>query len=188
MGKADITREKILEASIFLLKNAQEAEFNMRNIASTCDVAVGSIYNYFPTKSDLVMAMVERIWSKVFHPQICMVEQEPCFTKAVSTLYERAYATQKEYHNFFSRHQSLIGSEHREQAKRKMSQYFSHIHRAMEDCLNHDASIPKTIWTTDFTKAQLVQFTFVNILTSLGKSEPNCQFLIELLKRTLYRN
>lgn len=37
---------------------------NIRDVAKQCGVSVGSIYNYFPTKSDLIIATIESVWRK----------------------------------------------------------------------------------------------------------------------------
>ena len=39
----------------------------MRTVANECKVAVGSIYNYFPSKADLVSATIEVIWEDILH-------------------------------------------------------------------------------------------------------------------------
>lgn len=40
---------------------------NMRTVASACGVAVGSIYKYFPSKTDLIYATVADVWKDIFH-------------------------------------------------------------------------------------------------------------------------
>ena len=40
---------------------------SIRSVAAACGVSVGSIYNYFQSKTDLVAATVESIWADIFH-------------------------------------------------------------------------------------------------------------------------
>lgn len=43
---------------------------SMRNVAKACDIALGTIYNYYPTKKDLVVEMMTEYW----HEYICKVQ------------------------------------------------------------------------------------------------------------------
>lgn len=67
MNIAATSKEEILEVSRKLVLEKGLSTVNMRMVAKECGVAVGSIYNYFPSKSDLVCATVETIWKDIFH-------------------------------------------------------------------------------------------------------------------------
>ena len=51
MNKVVTSREEILKVSRELLKEQNGAALNIRTVASACGVSVGSIYNYFHSKS-----------------------------------------------------------------------------------------------------------------------------------------
>ena len=38
----------------------------MRSLSKACDIALGTIYNYYPTKKDLVVAMMVEYWKTYF--------------------------------------------------------------------------------------------------------------------------
>ena len=61
------SREEILHISRNLIKEKGWAAVNIRSVASACNVSVGSIYNYFHSKSDLVGATIESVWCDIFH-------------------------------------------------------------------------------------------------------------------------
>jgi AcrR family transcriptional regulator len=42
-------------------------KLTMRNISKACDIALGTIYNYYPTKKELVVAMMTDYWSNYFY-------------------------------------------------------------------------------------------------------------------------
>jgi|GEM_PF-2241684 len=54
-------KTKILEVASDLLKKDGLAEFNMRTIAKLAHVSVGTVYNYYPAKSDLVVDIMENL-------------------------------------------------------------------------------------------------------------------------------
>lgn len=56
MNKIVTSKENILKASREIASKDGLQSINMRNVAKHCGVAVGSIYNYFPSKADLIIA------------------------------------------------------------------------------------------------------------------------------------
>ena len=62
-----VTSDKaILQASRTLLQEQGWTALNIRSVAAACGVSVGSIYNRFGSKSQLVAATVESIWQEIF--------------------------------------------------------------------------------------------------------------------------
>ena len=65
MNKAVTTKEEILKIGRELIRQQGWAAINIRAVAAACSVSVGSIYNYFTSKADLVGAIVESVWHSV---------------------------------------------------------------------------------------------------------------------------
>ena len=57
------SREEILKASRALIQQNGWAAVNMRSVVAACGVSVGSVYNYFDSKTALVSAAVESVWN-----------------------------------------------------------------------------------------------------------------------------
>lgn len=66
MNPMETSREEILEVSGAVRRQGWEA-VNVRAVASACGVAVGTLYNYFPSRDALVAASVESVWKDIFH-------------------------------------------------------------------------------------------------------------------------
>ena len=45
-----------------LLSNKGYKELNVREIAKNCNIALGTFYNYFPTKDELILEIVREDW------------------------------------------------------------------------------------------------------------------------------
>ncbi len=54
--------EKILETAQHLFTSESYAGVDMRRIATETGIATGTLYNYFPSKQDLLLAVVEHVW------------------------------------------------------------------------------------------------------------------------------
>ncbi len=59
-------KDKILEISALLFLEEGFNRVNMRTIARRTDIAVGTLYNYFPSKRVLFFAVFETGWEEVF--------------------------------------------------------------------------------------------------------------------------
>ena len=66
MNRVVTSKEEILQASRELLKEQGWTAINIRAVAAACHVSVGSIYNYFGSKADLVSNTVESVWHEIF--------------------------------------------------------------------------------------------------------------------------
>lgn len=67
MNPAVTSKEMILGACREIIMKQGWAAINIRAVAAACDISVGSVYNYFDSKSDLVAAAVESVWCDIFH-------------------------------------------------------------------------------------------------------------------------
>lgn len=87
MNRQITTEEAILNKSKkYILKNGISS-FNMRNIAQECGISIGTVYNYFPSKTKLVIATVESVWKEIFEPFDHLTKSN-CFIEAVQCMYQ----------------------------------------------------------------------------------------------------
>ena len=66
MNPMATSKEEILKTSRVLIQQNGWEAVNIRAVAAACGVSVGCIYNYFGSKTELVSAAVESIWSDIF--------------------------------------------------------------------------------------------------------------------------
>ena len=101
------SREEILKNSLKLIQQQGWSSVSIRAVAAACGVSVGSIYNYFDSKAELVSATVESVWCEIFHrPDDAAVFQD---TEAcVAWMYERMAYGCKQYPGFFTLHSAFI--------------------------------------------------------------------------------
>ena len=58
-------RDRILENARTLLEREGYNGLAMRRVATSCGIALGTVYNYFPSKDMLVGALIAQDWFKV---------------------------------------------------------------------------------------------------------------------------
>ena len=82
------SKEEILKTSRALIQEQGWSAVSIRSVAAACGVSVGSIYNYFDSKAELVSATVESVWREIFHrPEDAAVFQD--VQACVIWMYER---------------------------------------------------------------------------------------------------
>lgn len=59
---ADI-RERILQKGKEMLLQGDYADFNLRNLAKSCELGLGTFYNYFANKEDLAYHIFKNDWT-----------------------------------------------------------------------------------------------------------------------------
>lgn len=59
-------QELILGKAKEILSSEGYSKLSMRSIAKACDIALGTIYNYYPTKKELVIEMMTDYWREYF--------------------------------------------------------------------------------------------------------------------------
>jgi AcrR family transcriptional regulator len=72
----DLT-EKILKEAKTIIVSKGYSRLNMREVAKASGIAVGTIYNYFPTKDTLMSELMYQYWME-FVAAIQQVQQEDC--------------------------------------------------------------------------------------------------------------
>ncbi len=63
--KKEQTKKKLLEVSLRLFQDEGFAKTTMRDIARKCGIALGTTYNYFPTKEHLALYFFEQALERV---------------------------------------------------------------------------------------------------------------------------
>lgn len=67
MNKVVTSKDEILHRSQELIRERGLSAISIRSVAAACGVSVGSVYNYFDSKAELVSAAVESVWREIFN-------------------------------------------------------------------------------------------------------------------------
>lgn len=185
MNKVVTSKEAILEVSRHLAATQGLKAINMRNVARECEVAVGSIYNYFPSKGDLIIATVESIWLTIFHMTHDCLHFES-FTGCVEWLYQQMRRGTKEYPDFFFIHPEGIDQQHKDLGKQVMQKYLEHMYQNLHIVLQQDSRVKKNVFNEQFTENDFIEFVFANIVNALSHDQITCHILIEMIQRVIY--
>lgn len=179
------SKEEILKTSRELIQQQGWSGVSIRSVASACGVSVGSIYNYFDSKAELIAATVESVWCEIFHRP----EDEGVFrdTQAcVTWLYDRLAYGGQQYPGFFNLHSLGFLGEEKPDGKRRMQETWQHILEGLCEVLQRDAKIRPDAFNQQLTAQQFADVLFSLMLSALLRQDYDPTAVLEIVRRTLY--
>lgn len=185
MNRTITSKECILEASKSIASVSGMSALNIRDVARKCEISVGSVYNYFPSKDDLVFATVESIWTEILMSDDSAISQKT-FTDAVSHFFERVLFGTNKYPSFLDAHSMRSMDTSKEKGRGVMNRFFGKVMNDLLVALDGDPQVRKDAFSEDFTKEAFVGFVFSNVLSLVMNRKNSCAFLLKVIKRTVY--
>ena len=145
MNTVVTSREDILKASRRLVQEGTAEGISIRSVAAACGVSVGSIYNYFQSKTDLVAATVESIWADIFHTPaedrvLCSLELY------ISWLFQRFQYGDKMYPGFFGLHALSFSEKEKKTGRQRMENLWRHIEMGLLQVIRKDKIFGKVFF------------------------------------------
>ena len=117
-------REQLLQEAARQVATVGYAATTIRSVASACGLAVGTVYNYFPSKDVLIATFMAEDWMQ------CLAEIDSAAARDAGAMLLTACEV---LHRFADRHQTLFRDK---TAARIFSAVFSERHRQLRDQLS----------------------------------------------------
>lgn len=185
MNSVVTSKEDILKKSRELIRQQGWSGINIRSVAAACGVSVGSIYNYFDSKTALVSATAESVWREIFHRSedgTAFEDTQACIT----WMYGQMEYGCKQYPGFFTLHSLGFMREEKAQGKQKMQQTWRHILDGLCSVLKRDVRIRADAFTEQFTEEIFADILFSLMLSALIREDYDPAPVLEIVDRTLY--
>ena len=185
MNPMATSKENILQISRKLIQQNGWAGVNIRSVAAACGVSVGCIYNYFESKTDLLSATVESIWSDIFHHP----EDEAVFQDTLSCvrwMYKQLEYGCQRYPGFFTHHALGFVQQDTADGKQQMQRAWQHILDALCTVLRNDTRIRADAFTTEFTVEKFAEMLFSLMLSALVRQDLDPSTVLEIVRRAVY--
>ena len=160
MNKAVTSREDILAVSKEMVAENGMQAINMRNVAGRCGVAVGSVYNYFPSKNDLMIAVIDAIWKEI--------------TQGISDCRPSS--------GFLENIEKLFYS-----IKSGGEKYPASVKSGLLDSLQKDQRVKQEFFSEKCTQTDFIEFVFSNLLSLLIHERDSCDLLLKVIEGAIYK-
>lgn len=109
LKKKIISKGNILNVCKKIVSNKGLAAVNMREVSKECNISLGLVYYYFPSKDDLLIATIESVWDDIFNWEDEESKNSE-FTSFIDKLFEHIKRGIDKYPNFFTIHSVSFSS------------------------------------------------------------------------------
>ncbi len=185
MNKVITSEDAILSVCRNIVAESGLQSINIRDVAKKCGVSIGSIYNYFPTKSDLIVATSESIWKEIMNG-LAFGENQNDFRQCIKRLYLDIRNGSDQFKDFFSSHSIDVMRSDRSKGRIGMEQYLRQMKLMLENILAADTSVRANAFHDHFSRKDFINFVLSNLVSQLVKREDSCEFLLEIITRSIY--
>jgi AcrR family transcriptional regulator len=155
----------ILDTAKNILFTKGYSELSMRNVAKECDIAIGTIYNYFPTKRDLVVEMMSGYWRAYFAIFEGVVQEDIPFFLKLQTIFEELETFIKTFKEVWLRPELYQTPDYVENGLKKENLYMERLVKRFEDFLLTESSKPNPEITLKLDSYETAKFILLNFIT-----------------------
>lgn len=185
MNPPNTSKEEIMLACRKIVAEQGLPALNMRTLAKECGIALGTLYNYYSDKDELVIAAAESVWQDILGDN--KPENGIRFTQYVSQTYARILSGLKDYPDFFAAHTISVAGSAKGKARGTMERCFGKIRRELHAALLADSNIDRSVFSDTFREENLIEHILDTITISIIKGKPDCAALAEILDCLVYR-
>lgn len=185
-NKPVISKQQILDAAYGIATEKGLSGLSIREVASVCDVAVGTVYNSYPTKSDLVNDVVGRFWNEALADRMPQATTKTDFVDFCGDLAAELAQALARFRSDWLAEVSALDAHDLTAAHRREEAAFAHIRKGLEVALAHDPHIDRARLEGPLAPEELCKFVWLSMLASIKLGDPSCKTLLTLLRTTLY--
>lgn len=181
-----INKEELLKGAREIVDEQGLEKLNIRCLAQRCNISIGSVYNYFPSKADLIFSLVEDFWKTIFRPEDFSLNNANSFIVFIDELYNSFAKQIKNFKLVYTGYLTLMKSADKDAGKQIEHKYLDMVQKCIREALEIDNSINSCIWTDTFTKDVFSNFVFDNMFFMLVRGKKDCEYLKKIIEKILY--
>lgn len=189
MGKRSvITSEEILEQAYQLACEQGLRSLSIRSIAAACDVSVGTVYNSYASKTELINDVVGMFWQRAFAETMktLAAHEGNDFISFCEALSQSLKSALKEFRKDFLSDLSALSEGDRLSAQKREKQSFIHARAGIKQALFSDPKIKQDQLTGALTSDALAALVWETLIDSARDDMGYDKTLFELLRSALY--
>ncbi len=180
------SKEEILQISRKIASEKGLKALNMRTVAGECGIALGTLYNYFSDKEELLISTISSLWQDLFQLSPQDNQKNPLFTEYVETLFGNVRERISEYPDFFTTHSAVIANSGKNRALNAMERCTAEIRGTLLAVLQEDNAVSADAFGERLTEERFVEFVLDSIIMLLMQNKP-CDALVAVIGRTIYK-
>ena len=178
--------EMILDAATALAREHGLDSISIRGVATASGMSVGTIYNYFPSRDELVAAAAERLFSDAFREGFCHASAEEGYLAYCERLYASLRERLSGDGSDWLRQLQGLEPGAREAGRRRMDELLGHMLDGLESVMAADPRVRGERLAGDLGAKAVCRLTLNAMFDAVRRDDPDCRTLLALLRRALY--
>ena len=177
-------RKLILDEAQKILYNEGYSNISIRRLARECNIAVGTIYNYFPSKNDLIVEMMTNFWEGYFDNIDSILNEREDFYENLRNIFEQLSKFIKKFRAVWLNSDIYSSSVEIESGFKRHDIYIDKLIRIVEKMLindYYDGDVNKL----KFNSHDLASFIIMNLISMVQEDYCNYDFFEKIIKETL---
>lgn len=181
--KDDTLRETLLDLARSIADSDGIEAVNIRTIAQRAGIAIGTMYNYFSSKEQILLALTEEYWMQTLLEMKAVIPDGP-FCEQLKEMFlflrERISQSAGKLMNSLGSLETL--------GQARMASMQSVLEASLIRSIDRDAGVRSDVWSEQFTKQQFAHFVLGNVMMLLKSKAPveDLDFLIAIIKTVIY--
>lgn len=185
-NKPVISKQQILDAAFDIASTEGLSGLSIRSVARACDVAVGTVYHSYSTKSDLVNDVVGQFWNEALAGYMPKATEACDFVDFCTELAAELSSALARFRSGWLAEMSALDAQDIESARRREETCFAHIRAGLAAALAQDPNVNASKLAGPFAPEPLCAFVWDSMLSSIKHGDPSCKTLFALLRSVLY--
>ena len=177
---ANDTRKLLLNHAIKLFNENGSAALNMRALANASGVSVGTVYNNFLNKEDIILSITELHWEKAIKGFLTTANTD-AFIGFLSELYQFLLINI----NYDIGNLMFTISPTDENAQIKMSEMQNKLIPIIKNVLVSDNSINEDFYNKNIDINRFIAFILDNLILNLRNKNESIDFFLSIVKDIL---
>ena len=154
---------------------------NIRSIAKRAGVAAGTVYNYFSSKDDILLALTEEYWQGALEEMDRAVISGP-FCRQLEEIF---FFLRQRLHRSAGALMNSLGSVEAAGQARMWAMQGS-LKSSLLLRLEADSQVRQDIWSEEFTKEGFIRFLLTHMMALWRAEEPDTAVFFAVVRRILY--
>jgi AcrR family transcriptional regulator len=179
--KDEALKDTLLDCARAIAAGEGADAINIRRLAARAGIATGTVYNYFESKEDVLLALTEGYWRETMEEMRFAVRAERFsgqLREIILFLREKISGPGGAWMR------SLSGAE--AEGRERMRAVQAVLRDALVRRLERDSAIREGVWRAPFTRERYADFALRNVLWLIEADEADIDFFLGLVNRTLY--
>lgn len=155
----------ILDTAKNILFTEGYSKLSMRNIAKECNIGIGTIYNYFPTKRDLVIEMIAVYWTDYFDILHKIIYNNEDIFNKLHNIFNKLEVFIKTFKEIWLRPELYHSPDYVKNGLKRENVYMENLIRRIEDLLVRESLNAGSTLRLKFDSYETAKFIILNYIT-----------------------